>query len=201
MNKKTNKINENEHSDPLSMFRPSKYFDTYVKLTTCRSIFITEDFSKEMAGAMTALLLHLDNESNEDIQIYIHSNGGDAAALTNIYDVLQIIKSPISTICLGKAYSAGAFLLAAGTKGKRLAMEHSEIMLHSIQCLFPLPSKEHPIDAKSYYEFLKTVNNGVLDILVKHTGNTLEKIKEDCSKDFFLTAKEAKAYGIIDDIL
>lgn len=180
----------------------SKYYETYVKLTKDRAIFLTEDFSKEMSSALTALLFHYDHQnSEEDITIYIHSDGGDSAALTNIYDVMQMLKAPVSTVCLGKAYSAGAFLLAAGTKGKRCAMSHSEIMIHGIQCQFPAFGEEHPVSSKNYFEFLNDMNDNIMKILAKHTGHTLEKVKLDCAKDLYLDPKQALAYGIIDEIL
>lgn len=184
--------------DPFSY----KYGETYVQLTKDRAIFIAEDFSKEMSAAVTAFLFHYDHEDpDEPITIYIHSNGGDSTALTNIYDVMQMITAPVSTVCLGKAYSAGAFLLAAGATGKRFAMPHSEIMIHGIQCQFPAYGEEHSLGSKNYFEFLEDVNDNIMKMLSKHTGHTLDKVKQDCSTDMYLTAKEALAYGIIDEIL
>lgn len=192
---------DHDMEDMLSM-QQSKYYETYVKLSKSRAIFLTEDFSKDMASALTALLFHFDHQSTEeDITIYIHSDGGDSTALTNIYDVMQMIKAPVSTVCLGKAYSAGAFLLASGAKGKRCAMPHSEIMIHGIQCQFPAFGEEHPVNSKNYFDFLNDVNDNIMKILAKHTGHLLDKVKQDCAKDLYLTAKEALAYGIIDEIL
>lgn len=180
----------------------SKYFDSYVKLSKERAIFITEDFSKEMSSAATAFLLHYDHQDpEEDITIYINSDGGDVSALSNIIDVLEMIESPVSTVCLGKAYSAGAFLLAAGTKGKRCAMKHSEMMLHSMQILYPIPMQESSHDAKSYLSFLNNVNDGMMKQLANHTGHLVEKVKQDCEKDFYLSAKDALQYGLIDCII
>lgn len=194
------KLHDEMHGE--FQFPSYKYAETYVQLTKERAIFITEDFSKEMAATVTAFLFHYDHEDpDKDIVIYINSNGGDSTALTNIYDVIQMISAPVSTVCLGKAYSAGAFLLAAGATGKRFAMPHSEIMIHGIQCQFPAFGEEHSLGSKNYFEFLKDVNDNIMKMLSKHTGHTLDKVKQDCTKDLYLTAKEAKAYGIIDEIL
>lgn len=188
--------------DAVPELQPSKYFEAYVDLSKDRVIFLNEVFTKETSAALTALLLHYDHESqSEDIAIYINSVGGDASALTNIYDVMQMISAPVQTICLGKAYSAGAFLLAAGTKGKRFALPHSQVMIHGIQCLFPGQGEEHPINSKNYFDFLNNSNDGIMKMLAKHTGHTLDKVKLDCSKDLYLDAKDALAYGIVDEIL
>lgn len=182
--------------------QPPKYYDTYIKLSQERIIFLVEDFTKETSSALTALLLYYDNENpNEDITIYIHSDGGDATALTNIYDVMQMINSPISTICLGKAYSAGAFLLAAGSPGKRFLFPHSQVMIHGIQCSFPVIGEGHPTNSKNYFEFLKTTNDNLMKILSKHTGQPLDRIKEDCLRDIYLNAEATIEYGLADDII
>lgn len=190
--------------DPKIMgaFQIPKYFDTFIKLSKDRMIFLNEDFSKETASSLTALLLYYDHEApGEDITIYINSNGGDASALTNIYDILQMMTSPVKTICIGKAYSAGAFLLAAGTKGKRFIMPHAWVMIHGIQCMFPVLGEEHPINSKNYFEFLINSNDSIMKMLAKHTGHSLEKVHTDCSKDYWMSAKEAVQYGIVDEIL
>lgn len=180
----------------------SKYYETYIKLAKDRLIFLNEDFSKETSSALTALLLYYDHDvPGEDITIYINSNGGDAAALSNIYDVIQMLSSPVKTVCLGKAYSAGAFLLAAGAPGKRYVLPHSQIMIHGLQCVFPSLGEEHPIDSKKYFEFLLNNNDAMLKVLAKHTGHSLDKIKKDCSKDFYMDAKDAVNYGLADQIL
>lgn len=179
----------------------SKYLETYVKLASERIIFLSENLTKEVASDISALLLYYDAmDSDKDIYLYIHCNGGDAAGLLNIYDVMQMIKAPISTVCIGKAYSAGAILLAAGTKGKRLAFKNSSIMMHGMQCMFPLLGHDTK-NSKTYYDFLKNSNDNVLKIISKHTEVPLEKIREDCSRDLFLDAKQAIQYGVIDHIL
>src|ERR1700749_4738426 len=126
----------------FAKFQTSKYFTSYIDLSSDRIIFLNEEFTKDTSSSLTALLINYNNESEtEEITIYINSIGGDAFALTNIYDVIQLIKAPVRTICLGKAYSAGAYLLAAGTKGMRHMMAHSQVMVHGVQCLFPVPGE------------------------------------------------------------
>ena len=177
------------------------YSDTYVKLTKDRMIFLSEDVTKESAAQLSALLLYYDNEDHEQpITLYIHSNGGDAAGLSNIYDVMQMIRSPIKTYCIGKCYSAGAVILAAGSKGERYAFKSSKIMIHGIQFGFPLPGQDI-ITSKNYYEFVKENNDNIMKILANHTGHPLEKLKEDCKQDVWMDAKQALQYGLIDHIL
>lgn len=179
----------------------SGYEDTYLKLTKNRIIFVSETIAPTMAAQLSALLLYFDNQDSDSmIQIYIHSNGGDASALANIYDVMQMIKAPIKTVCLGKCYSAAAVLLAAGTKGQRYAMKNSNVMIHGIQAGFPIPG--HDItNSKNYYQFLNDNNDSIMKILAHHTGHTLEKVKEDCKQDVWLDSKGALEYGIIDHII
>src|SRR5271165_3282131 len=114
------KSRRNHDDEEMMIPVQSKYWETYVKLVKDRAIFLAEDFTKEVASSIAALLLHYDNEDpTKDITIYIHSNGGDVAALNCIYDVMHMITAPVKTVCIGKSYSCGAALLAAGTKGKR----------------------------------------------------------------------------------
>ena len=177
------------------------YADTYIKLAKHRVIVISENVTDNMASDLSALLLYFDNEDHEAmIEIYIHSNGGAVSGLTNMYDVIQMISAPVKTVCLGKCYSAGAFLLAAGTKGERYAMKNSSIMIHGIQAGFPIPG--HDItSSKNYYEFLKNDNDNIMKILAHHTGHSLEKVKKDCKEDVWMNAKQALEYGLIDHII
>ncbi len=179
----------------------SGYADTYVKLTKDRCIFLSEDVSKQSAADLSALLLCYDHEDRDsEITLYIHSNGGDAAGLANIYDVMQMIQAPVKTICVGKAYSAGAVILAAGSKGERYAMKSSKIMIHGIQFAFPLPGQDI-INSKNYYEFIKENNDNIMKILADHTGHSLEKLKQDCKEDLWMNAEQALQYGLIDHIV
>jgi ATP-dependent Clp protease, protease subunit len=187
----------------LAILQPSKYYESYVRLAEHRAIFLTEDFSKELSATITAFLLYYDHQDpGEDITIYINSNGGDASSLLNIIDVIQMIEAPVSTVCLGEAYSAGAFLLAAGAKGKRYAMPHSEIMVHSVQVSpFPMIREESSSDTQNYLDFLTKTNDGIMKVFAKHTEHLVSKVKKDCEKDFYLSAREALKYGVIDQIL
>ncbi len=177
------------------------YSDTYIKLAQHRIIVVSEDISDTMAAEISALLLYFDNNDHDSqIEIYLHSNGGAATGLANIYDVMQMISAPIKTVCLGKCYSAAAVLLAAGSKGERYAMKHSSIMIHGIQAGFPIPG--HDItSSKNYFEYLRDNNDNIMKMLAHHTNHSLDKVKEDCKQDVWMDAKHALEYGIIDHII
>ena len=186
----------------LKDFKSSKYQESYLRLANDRNIFLCEDVTKEVAATISALLIYYDNiDTTKDINIYINSNGGDADSLINMYDIMQVIKSPIKTICIGKAYSAGAVLLAAGTKGKRVAFQNSEVMLHQLQCSFPIIGKTEAASSDIYLKFLNKYNDKILKILSKHTGYSLSKIKTDSARDLFFSAEEALNYNLIDEII
>lgn len=188
---------EHESRGPLL----TGYAETYVKLSKDRVIFLSEDVSKETAAELSALLLYYDNEDHETpITLYIHTNGGDASGLANIYDVMQMVQAPIKTICLGKCYSAGAIILAAGTAGERYIFKNAKVMLHGIQCGFPVPGDDM-VNSKNYYEFLEDNNDNIMKILAKHTGHPLEVIKADLKRDVWLDAKQAVDYGVVDHII
>jgi ATP-dependent Clp protease protease subunit len=176
------------------------YFETYVKASKSRVIFFSDVVTKKSAADLAAMLLYYDNMSHEEpIYLYINSPGGDASGLVCIYDIMQMINAPVKTICMGRAYSAGAVLLAAGTGG-RFAFKNSEIMVHGIQCIFPLPG-EDIASSKNYFSFLKDNDDNIMKILANHTGHPLAKIKKDFEQDVWLSPKEALDYGIIDDII
>jgi ATP-dependent Clp protease protease subunit len=177
------------------------YSDTYIKLAQHRIIVVSEDISDTMAAELSALLLYFDNNDHDaKIEIYLHSAGGAATGLANIYDVMQMISAPIKTVCLGKCYSAAAVLLAAGSKGERYAMKHSSIMIHGIQAGFPIPG--HDItSSKNYFDYLKDNNDNIMKMLAHHTNHTLDKVKEDCKQDVWMDPKQALEYGIIDHII
>ena len=192
-------MKKNEHEDlEYLMTHGSQHQLTYAKLAKKRTLFVSEDVNDNMAAQLSAMLLYLNNVSKTDpIRMYIHTNGGASTGLTNIYDVMQLISAPIETICLGKCYSAGAILLAAGTSGLRFGMKNCSVMIHGVQATFPIPG--HDIhDSKDYYKFLKESNDNVIRILANHTKQPFEKVREDCKKDVWLTCKEAIEYGIID---
>lgn len=191
---------DHDHEDMMEM-HDSKYQETYLKLAGSRNIFFCEDVTSQTASTMTALLIYYDSISHDDINIYINSNGGDADALINIYDVMQLISSPVKTICVGKAYSAASIILAAGTKGKRYLYKNSEVMLHQLQCSFPIYGKEGALSSAQYYEFLNDYNDSVIKILSKHVGKSMATIKKDLARDLFLSPKDAVKYGIADHIM
>ncbi len=188
-------------SDKIIDIKPSRYESSYVFLAKDRVIFLKEDITKEVASELSALLLYYDNmDPEEDIDLYIHCNGGDGDSLVQIYDIFHMIRAPVKTICIGKAFSAGAILLAAGAKGKRYAYKNSKIMIHGIQFVFPIPGDDQ-VNSKNYFDFAKKNNNKLMKMLAEDTGNSLEKILEDCKRDLFLEPKEALKYGIIDHII
>lgn len=190
-------LHEHEHRAPLL----TGYEETYVKLAKHRVIFVSEDVSDKMATELSALLLYFDHENNEEIiEMYINSHGGAVSGLCNIYDVMQMIKAPIRTICAGRCSSAAAIMLASGTKGERLAFSHSRVMIHGIQCVFPMPGQDM-INTKNYHNYLLENNDRLMEILSHHTGQSLDKIKKDCKEDVWMSPEQALDYGIIDQII
>jgi ATP-dependent Clp protease protease subunit len=187
--------------DEVHSNRDSKYFEYYVNLAQSRVIFLSEEITKSVASTLSALLLHYDNESHDDIVLYINSPGGDAAALVNIYDTMKLIKSPINTVNIGKAYSAAALILCAGTKGKRFITKNANVMIHGLQCMFPMTPLSDQKDSEIYYDFLTSYNDIILNILAKHSRKSIKRIKKDCERDLYLNAQEALQYGIVDFIL
>lgn len=188
------------HEAPIAPM-PFGYVETYIRLAQERIIFLSEEITKDTAAALSALLLYYDNlDPNEYITLHINSVGGDVAALLNIYDVMKMIRAPITTICTGKCYSAAAALLAAGEPGQRYAFKNSQIMIHGIQCTFPIAGHDQTT-SKNYYDFLKDYNDSIMKILAKHTKHPLDKVKEDCSRDLYMDAKQALEYGLIDGII
>jgi ATP-dependent Clp protease protease subunit len=173
-------------------------YDIYTRMMKDRIIFL-EEFNTETANALVAQLLYLDSEDNtKDISIYVNSFGGSVLAGLAIYDTMQFIKSPVSTICVGAAMSCGAFILSAGAKGKRFALPHARIMIHqpSIQNIGG-QATDVILEAKEMAHCRKSLE----EILSKHTGQTLEKINRDCERNNYMSAQEAKEYGIIDEVI
>jgi ATP-dependent Clp protease protease subunit len=176
--------------------------EIYSRLAKNRIIFLSEDVTKEVGCALSALLIHYDHENDkEEIKIFINSNGGDATALSHMYDVMQMIRAPISTYCIGKAYSAGAVLLAAGTAGRRFGTKHCDIMIHGLQALFPQSENADRIDTEIDLDMLESHNELVMKILSRHTGRDYATVAEDCKRDFYMDANQALEYGMIDHIL
>ena len=173
-------------------------YDIYSRLLKERIIFLADEVNDVTASLVIAQLLFLDAEDpGKDIFIYINSPGGSVSAGMGIYDTMQYIKSDVSTICVGMAASMGAFLLAAGTKGKRFALPNSTIMIHQ-----PLGGVQgQASDIKIHTEYLLKVKENLNKILSERTGKPLEIIEKDTDRDNFLSAIEAKEYGLIDDVM
>ncbi|HAS09488.1 ATP-dependent Clp protease proteolytic subunit [Acidimicrobiia bacterium EGI L10123] len=178
--------------------RGERAYDLYSRLLKENIIFLGTPIDDNIANLVCAQLLHLESEnSDKDISIYINSPGGDITALFAIYDTLSFIKNEISTICYGQAASAAAVLLAAGTKGKRLALPHSRILLHQPWGQGGGQATDIEIQAREIMRMRDLLN----EILAEHTGQTVERIEADTDRDFVMTAPEALEYGIIDEVI
>ncbi|NPA15332.1 MAG: ATP-dependent Clp endopeptidase proteolytic subunit ClpP [Deferribacteres bacterium] len=178
--------------------RGERAYDIYSRLLKDRIIFIGTPIDDHVANLVVAQLLFLEAEDPEkDIYIYINSPGGIVTAGLAIYDTMQYVKPDVSTICIGQAASMAAVLLAAGTKGKRFALPHARIMIHQPIGGFQGQAKEIEIHAK---EILR-LKEALEEILSKHTGQPIEKIKQDTDRDYFMSAEEAKEYGIVDQVI
>ncbi len=178
--------------------RGERAFDLYSRLLKDNIIFLGTPIDDAIANLVSAQLLHLESENpDKDINVYINSPGGDITALFAIYDTMQYIKPDISTICFGQAASAAAVLLAAGTKGKRLALPHARVLLHQPWGQGGGQATDIEIQAK---EILR-MRDLMTEILAHHTGQPTEKIDKDTDRDFVLSAAEARDYGIIDEVI
>jgi ATP-dependent Clp protease protease subunit len=173
-------------------------YDIYSRLLKERIIFLSGVITDGLANSIIAQMLFLEHEDpKKDIKFYINSPGGVVTAGMAIYDVMQYVKPDVSTVCVGSAGSMAAVLLAAGKKGKRIALPNSEILLHQVMGEAGGQAVEIEITARQIIKIKERLNQ----ILVKHTGQPLSKIEKDTDRDFWLTAPEAKEYGIIDEII
>ena len=173
-------------------------YDIYSRLLKERIIFLADEVNDQTASLVVAQLLFLESEDpNKDIQLYINSPGGSVTASMAIYDTMNYIKCDVSTICIGMAASMGAFLLSSGAKGKRLALPNAEVMIHQPSGGAKGQATEIQIVAENILKTKKKLN----EILAANTGQTVEKIAEDTERDNFMSAEEAKAYGLIDEIV
>lgn len=173
-------------------------YDIYSRLLKDRIIFIGSPIDDSVANTVIAQLLFLQSQNaKEDIKIYINSPGGSVTSAMAIYDTMQHVKPDVETICIGLAASAASVLLAAGAKGKRFALPNAEVMIH--QVLGGVEGQATDIDIHARH--ILKVRDRLNKILVKHTGQKLAKIERDTDRDYFMTAEEAKAYGIIDKVL
>ena len=179
--------------------RGERVYDLYSRLLKENIIFLGTPIDDTIANLMCAQLIHLESENpDRDINIYINSPGGDITALFAIYDTMQFIRNDIATICLGQAASAAAVLLAAGTKGKRLALPHSRVMLHQP---FGQVSYGQVTDLEIAAREILRMRDLLEDILSHHTGQPRERVHADTDRDFVMEAQEALEYGIIDDVI
>lgn len=178
--------------------RGERSYDIYSRLLKDRIIFIGQQIEDHMANLIIAQLLFLESdEPDQDIYLYINSPGGHVSSGLAIYDTMQYIKPDVQTICIGQAASMGALLLTAGTKGKRFALPNSRVMIHQPSGGFQGQSTDIQIHAE---EILK-VRDTLDDILAKHSGQTKEAIRRDTERDHFMTGEQAKAYGLIDNVI
>ncbi len=178
--------------------RGERSYDIYSRLLKERIIFLTSEINDQTASLMVAQLLFLEAEDPEkDIQIYINSPGGSITAGMAIYDTMNHVKPDVATTCVGMAASMGAFLLAAGTKGKRVALPNAEVMLHQ-----PLGGTQGQAeDIRIHADRIIKMREHMNQILSEKTGQPIEKMRKDTDRDFFMTAKEAKEYGVIDKVI
>ena len=178
--------------------RGERSYDIYSRLLKERIIFLGNEVNDVTADLVVAQLLFLEAEDpDKDIQIYINSPGGSVSAGFAIFDTMQYIKSEVSTICIGRAASMGAFLLAAGQKGKRFALPNADIMIHQPLGGTQGQAEDIRIQAEKIIQIREQINN----ILAERTGQPLEKIARDTDRDYYMTAAEAKEYGIIDEVI
>ncbi|MFA5071912.1 MAG: ATP-dependent Clp endopeptidase proteolytic subunit ClpP [Candidatus Pacearchaeota archaeon] len=173
-------------------------YDIYSRLLKERIIFLSGVIDDHVANVVVAQLLHLaSKDPDKDIQLYINSPGGSVTAGLAIYDTMQYIKPDVSTVSIGMTASMGALILTAGAKGKRYALPNSEILLHQVMGGAKGQASEIEITAKQILRIKENINK----ILAKHTGQSLSKIAQDTDRDFYLSAEEAKAYGVVDEVI
>ncbi len=172
-------------------------YDIYSRLLEDRIIFLTGEIDDNTANIVVAQLIYLEGKNpDKDISLYINSPGGSVSAGLAIYDTINYIKCDVSTICIGLAASMGAFLLSSGTKGKRYALPNSEIMIHQ-----PLGgAKGQASDIQIQANQIQKIKHKINDILSKQTGKPYEQIEKDTDRDFYMTAEQAKEYGLVDEI-
>jgi ATP-dependent Clp protease protease subunit len=178
--------------------RGERSFDIYSRLLKERVIFLVGEVNDQTANLVVAQLLFLESENpDKDISLYINSPGGSVTAGMSIYDTMQFIKPDVSTMCLGFAASMGAFLLAAGAKGKRYSLPNSKVMIHQVLGGARGQATDIEIQARDILRTKDQMNR----ILAERTGQPLDKIKNDTERDYYMTADEAKDYGIVDQVI
>jgi ATP-dependent Clp protease protease subunit len=178
--------------------RGERAYDIYSRLLKDRIVFIGTPIDDNISNLIIAQLLFLEAEDPEkDINVYINSPGGMVTAGLAIYDTMQYIKPPVSTICIGQAASMGAVLLAAGTKGKRYSLPNARIMIHQPMGGFQGQATDIDIHAREILKIRENLNQ----ILTRHTGQPIEKIRNDTERDFFMSGEQAREYGLIDEVI
>ena len=178
--------------------RGERSYDIFSRLLNDRIIFLSEEVNDTTASLIVAQMLYLEaQDPDKDIQFYINSPGGSVTSGLAIYDTMQYVKCDVSTICIGMAASMGAFLLAAGAKGKRIALPNAEIMIHQHSGGAQGQVTDIQIHAQRIADIKKKLN----EIMAANTGRTIEEVTQDTERDHFLSAEEAKAYGLIDKVI
>ena len=178
--------------------RGERSFDIYSRLLAQRIVFLGEQVTEDLANLIIAQLLHLESEDpDKDVSLYINSPGGSAYAGLAIYDTMQFIKPDVQTICVGVAMSMGALLLSGGAAGKRMALPNSKILIHQVSAGFHGQPTEIEIQAREVIGLKRLME----EIMSSHTGQPLEKVAKDMDRDYYMTAQEAKEYGIIDAVV
>jgi len=178
--------------------RGERAFDIYSRLLNERVVFLGTPVNDEIANLIVAQLIHLESEDpDKDISLYINSPGGSVYAGLAIYDTMQFIKPDVSTICVGIAMSMGALLLAGGAAGKRFTLPNSKILIHQLSGGFEGQATDIEIHAREVISIRQRLD----EILATHTGQPIDKVHVDSERDYFMTAEEAKAYGIVDEVI
>ena len=178
--------------------RGERAFDIYSRLLNERIIFLGTPVDDQIANLIVAQLLHLESQDPEkDISLYINSPGGSVYSGMAIYDTMQFIKPDVQTICVGIAMSMGALLLAGGAEGKRMSLPNSKILIHQVSSGFQGQATDIEIHAKEIIDVRQRLDR----ILAEHTGQDYEKVREDTERDYFMSAEEAKEYGLIDKVI
>jgi ATP-dependent Clp protease protease subunit len=178
--------------------RGERAFDIYSRLLSERIVFLGTPINDQVANLVVAQLLHLESEDpDKDISLYINSPGGSVYAGLAVYDTMQFIKPDVSTICVGIAMSMGALLLAGGAKGKRYVLPNSKILIHQVSGGFEGPATDIEIHAREALSLRRRLD----EILATHTGQELDKVEKDTDRDYFMTAEDCLAYGIVDKII
>jgi ATP-dependent Clp protease protease subunit len=178
--------------------RGERSYDIYSRLLKDRIVFLGGTVTDDLANLVTAQLLFLESEDPErEINMYINSPGGSVTAGLAIYDTMQFVKPPVSTLCVGQAASMGSLLLAAGAKGKRYALPHSRILIHQVSGGFEGQASDIEIHAREALRLREILN----DILAHHTGQNVKKIEKDTDRDNFMSAAQAVEYGLIDEVI